>query len=353
MRVLLVAAPLVARSGGYRTTYELVDAARAKGLDWSAVIGMRPGVPGAEHVPAHPFVDEGVLEAHGRRLVAEIVDALEARAAYREAEVVITLIAQSDMALARTRARGKTWVAYVRGLPWPDVGEQSRLRTAVHTLLEARALRAAHEVWTTTEVLAEQVRRVREPVIVPPGIAEVPRRYDGGPGLSRVVWAARLEVDKDPRLFLDTMAGLPDLPASMWGQGPLEADLRRAAPPNVTLEGWGDPARLWDDAQVFVSTSRREAFGRSAVEAALAGLPVVLPDTYGAARSLYAGSSLADQLVLTTRDPQRWQAAVRLLRDDADVRQEASDVVRRGAEALTIGRSVDQIQARLQHLRAS
>ena len=352
MKVCLVAAPLEGRRGVFLSARNLVTEARSRGWEWSAVLGMRPSAP--------PPVDggcPGVLELtasrHGFDGVAEIVEQLQSRPEFLEADAVITLITQSDLALARLAPDlDVPWVAYVRGLPWPARGEQGLVKRVVQRVAETRALRAADDVWATTDVLADSIRSARAARIVPAGVpladatvAAAPA--DGG----HVVWAGRFAVDKRPELFAQLMADLP-YPAVMFGAGALEPQVRAAAPGSVEVRGWSDPSSLWDGAAVFVGTSYREAFGRSAVEAASVGVPVVVGDQYGAAPLLYTDPGLRSRCVVSSDSPAAWAEAVRALYSDPTLWAEAAAHVQANARELSIARSVDRIHARLEELTA-
>lgn len=351
MKVCFVAAPLMARSGVYRTTYDLVNEGRRQGFEWSALVGLRPGASGES--PVGDFgVEEFTVEAHGREVLREIGVAVESCEAVRRADVIVTLITQSDIALSRSRARyaDKTWVAYVRGLPWPDRGEQTAFRRLAMRAIEERALRKADEVWATTPLLAGQIESARRSVIIPAGVPSTPRISSGddrrgGP----LVWAGRLDDDKRPEFFLDLLSETR-LPGVVYGTGPLETDLRRRFP-DVRFGGWAPSARLWQDASIFVGTSRREAFGRSAVEAAHAGVPVVISDQYGAAEFLFTDPELSSLCVLPVDDLPRWADAVTRISTDDSLARAVSDHVYENATKLSIGASASTIQNRLAGMR--
>jgi glycosyltransferase involved in cell wall biosynthesis len=342
-----VAAPLMARSGVYRSTYDLVQAARADGHEWTAVIGMR-----SEALGTAPAQNDGVrevaIEKHGRGVVGEIEALLLASPEVRDADVVVTLITQSDLAMHNLGDRvAARWVAFVRGLPWPADDEQTFLRRRVFRLLETRALRSASAVWATTPVLAEQIASARAATIMPAGVPERPRHYFGDSPDAPVVWAGRIDVDKRPGLFVEAVAEL-GVPAVIYGSGPLEAGIRASLPATLRWGGWVDPESLWDDASIFVGTSSREAFGRSAVEAAMVGIPVIVTREYGAAQFLYTDGDLASRFVLPVDAPaSRWAAAIRELRDDPGLRKRVSDHVAANARLLTIDASAKRIAAEL------
>lgn len=339
-----VAAPLMARSGVYRSAHDLVAEARSRGLDWRAVLGTRPTAPGVPAVT--PGVREVTVERHGRAVVAEVRALVESAPEVRRADVVVTLVTQSDVALAGSSVRrGRRWVAWVRGLPWPAPGEQTAARRAALRLVESSALRRADDLWTTTEVLGADVARVRRPQLVPAGI-RLPARTAFGDRPAPLVWAARLDLDKRPRAFVE-LAERSGVPGRLHGEGPLEADLRVDLPPIVSMPGWTPAAELWTDAGVFVGTASREAFGRSAVEAAATGLPIVLGDRYGAASLLVTDDELRRRLVLPVGEPSRWVATVRDLAADVDLRRRVSDHVAGNALRSSVAASVDAVCARL------
>ncbi|WP_159084944.1 glycosyltransferase [Planctomonas deserti] len=347
MRVCIVAAPLTARSGVFMSARELVAAARARGLDWSAVLGLRPAIHDAS---PDADVSHVLIDRHGAECIAQVQRDVLSMPQVADADVVITMIAQSDIAMSRTRRPGVLWVPFVRGLPWPDRGEAKPHTRAVKWAAERYALRRAGEVWATTPVLARQIRSARKAVLVPAGVSPLERRVYGTEEGLDVVWAGRLDVDKDPGLFLDVMRDVPGR-ARVYGRGPLEQSLRDAAPDNVELAGWSDSASIWRSGTVFAGTSRREAFGRSAVEAAFCGLPVVITEDYGCAPLLYRDADLARRFVLPRGDRTAWRTALTSLAEDRGLRSAASDHVNANAQSLTIDRSVDRILENITRLR--
>lgn len=342
-RVCLVAAPLTARSGVYRSSRELVEEARAAGLDWSLVLGVSGSAAGTAPTDDPPYIREATMEPAGVAGVARLARTLLAEPLVAGSDIVVSLIPQSDMALALT---GLRWVAYLRGMPWPEKGESGLARRLVWRTLERAALARAGDVWATTEMLRAGVSLRRSPRLVPPGIRLVERQWDGRGARSSAVWAARFDRDKNPQLFLDVLRPLP-VQGKMFGSGPLAAEVRAAASPNVVVPGWTDPEDLWRDAFVYLGTSHREAFGRSAVEAAMAGIPVVLSDSFGAASLLIRDPGLRERFVLPVGDPRRWRNAVEALAADESLRVELSQHVFSNAQELSVSVSVAAMQQSL------
>ncbi|MGC0368421.1 glycosyltransferase family 4 protein [Microbacterium sp. SLBN-111] len=343
-RLCFVAAPLIARSGVYNSTIELVTAARARGLDWTAVIGVSHNAGGTASTSAG--VREFEIEPSGIGGVRDLSRHLRTLPEFSDADLIVTMVPQSDMALALTR---RPWVAYLRGLPWPAAGESSRVKTTLWRAIERLALRRAREVWATTRVLAAEtggdVDRLVPPGLVPPQQTE----REPGSRARDIVWAARFSEDKNPSLFLDALTGV-DARGAMYGTGPLEERVRERAPSNVDVRGWRAREEIWQSARAYVGTSSREAFGRSAVEAAMLGIPVVLSDVFGCADMLYTDPSLRQALVLDTSDVGRWREAIARLTSDDEFHARVSAHLRENASLLTIDSAVDNVVAASNHV---
>ena len=345
-KVCLVAVPLMARSGVYRSTYDLVAQARAAGHAWTAVVGVRPTAAGTAPADAEGVRELGIF-SHGRALIDEVSDILRHAPEVQQAEHVITMITQSDVAMARSRRQvNARWTCWVRGLPWPDAGEQTFLRRHLLRRVETSALRGADDVWATTPILASQISSARSAALVPAGIPAGVRLSRGERADRPLVWAGRVDADKRPEFFVELIEEL-GVAGRVVGEGPLVERLRATSSGSVEWSGWLDPSQLWSDASLYLGTARREAFGRCAVEAAQAGLPMVLTDQYGAAPLLFTDPDLRARFVLPVDDKARWFGAVRALLGDADLRRRVSDHVCANAQSLTIAASVDRVLDRL------
>lgn len=346
MKVCFIAAPLTARSGVYRSAREIVEQARSIGLDWSLYIAVSQSASGRRPLDDPDWVVEESWEPSGVAGVVRLASHLRRQKMIADADILVSLIPQTDMALSITRF---PWVAFLRGLPWPDERESSPARKLIWKLLEQLALRRAREVWATTDILASQVTSVGPVRLVPAGIRPLRRTWDGVEHRDRVIWAARFDRDKNPALFLDVLEGSVSH-GVMYGSGPLRDDMQRISPANVEIGGWVDPDHLWDGALAYVGTSSREAFGRSAVEASMNGIPVIISNVFGAAGLLYTDPGLAATFVLDTADPASWRKALSSLESDVELRRRVSAHVWANANKLTIANSVERIRAALDNL---
>lgn len=346
MKVTFVASPLVARTGVYRSARELVTEGRRQGRDWNLLLGVSRTASGDYPDDDPSWVSELPWEPGGLGGVRRFAHHLRSLPGVALSDVVVSLIPQTDMALSITDL---PWVAYTRGLPWPLRGEVGSARALLWRSLERSALRRATEVWATTPILRDALELRRDVRLVPAGIRPVPRQWDGSGDRDTVVWAARYDEDKNPDLLLAAMTGSAAR-AVMYGSGPLENRLRDAAPPTVTVGGWVASQRLWDGALAYVGTSHREAFGRSAVEAAMSGIPVVIADTFGSAPLLYTDPELSRRFVLPLGDPAPWASAIEALRTDETLRRRVSDHLVENAGKLTVTASARSVTAALNPL---
>lgn len=343
MKVTFVAAPLTARSGVYRSGRELVAAGREQGHEWSLVLGVSQHAHGSAPVDDPEWIHEFAAEPSGPAGIIALRRTLLGIRSIVDADIVVSLIPQTDMVLALTRKR---WVAFVRGLPWPAAGESSAVKRLIWKTLEAAAFRRAEEVWATTTILRADMGHGSSTKIVPAGIASVARAWDGSGNRDTAVWAARFHTDKNPALFLAALRG-QDFAGRMHGVGSLEQVVRADAPTNVDVAGWTSPDALWQDAFAYVGTSHREAFGRSALEAAMAGVPVVISDSFGVADMLVTDDDFLQRFVLPNGDLDRWRQALADLHDDESLRRRYSEHLVANARMLTIEASAAAVAERL------
>jgi glycosyltransferase involved in cell wall biosynthesis len=100
-------------------------------------------------------------------------------------------------------------------------------------------------------------------------------------------WLARMTSVKNPELFLEVAKRFPDYQFVMAGGGDLFDLIKKSAPTNVKLIGWGDAALFWAAVDISISTSRNEGMPVALIEAQRAGVPVVATDV-GSVREVIA-----------------------------------------------------------------
>lgn len=341
MRICFIASPLTARSGVYNSARELVNAGREAGLEWSLLLGVSRSARGDRPDNDPSWIVEEAREPDGIAGVRALRAHLRTHDLVRDSDIVVSLIPQTDLALA---GLNKSWIAFTRGLPWPEAGEAATAKRLIWRALELRALKRADRVWATTPILRGQLG-LRGVDIVPAGVKRRSRTWNGEGDRRDVVWAARFDTDKRPELFLKAMEGSA-LRGIMYGSGRLQDVVTATAPENVTVSGWRPSTELWTTAMAYAGTSTREAFGRSAVEAAMNGIPVVLTKQFGCADLLVRDRRLSRLFVLDD-DPDDWRRALDLLHRDEDLRREYSDHLVHTSRELTIEASALAVESAL------
>jgi glycosyltransferase involved in cell wall biosynthesis len=195
-------------------------------------------------------------------------------------------------------------------------------------------------------------RDVQERLGVPP--ARVTTCLPGAPDWTRrvsepahdgyILFLGTLEPRKNVALLLDAYGALLARRGAMprlvlAGRVVAEAEplvARVRQPPFagcVEVTGYVDPARrraLYDGAVVFVLPSHTEGFGMPAVEAMMAGVPVIAADRGALRQSVGGGGRLFDP-----RDHEALAAALDAVLGDRHLRERMSEAGRRHAEQFT------------------
>ncbi len=146
-------------------------------------------------------------------------------------------------------------------------------------------------VGVSQAVIAEHQRRgfgtgAPSAVVHPVSAAHpvAPLRRDRGDGIPGVVgYLGRLSQEKGVHLLLEAIAGTgKQLVVAGEGAVPEVEALRQRGPADVRWRGWLQPDALFEEIDVLVVPSRwREPFGLVVVEAARAGVPVLIADQPG------------------------------------------------------------------------
>ena len=129
------------------------------------------------------------------------------------------------------------------------------------------------------------------------------------------------------RAFAEAQREVPSLTLEIAGEGPLEAELRTAAPPGVAFRGRVEP--IWpamERAAIVVVPSRGEGFGMVALEASERGRPVIVSRVGGLPEIVLDGET---GLVVPSEDPAALADAIVKLASDLPRAAELGEAGRR------------------------
>jgi glycosyltransferase involved in cell wall biosynthesis len=145
---------------------------------------------------------------------------------------------------------------------------------------------------------------------------------------------------------------VPELTLEVAGAGPLEADLRAAAPEGVTLLGRVSPVGpLYERSAVAVVPSRGEGFGMVALEAAERGRAAIVSDVGGLPEIVADGET---GLVVPSEDADALTAAILALASDPDrVARLGAAARRRAVDQFSAGSAADGVDSLYRTLLAS
>ncbi|MFZ5650095.1 MAG: glycosyltransferase, partial [Bacillota bacterium] len=109
-----------------------------------------------------------------------------------------------------------------------------------------------------------------------------------------LLYVGRLAPEKDLDILIRSFGNLnkyhPGTHLVITGAGPLEAGLKREAPPNVTFTGYlhgEELAEAYASSDIFLFPSTTETYGNVILEAMASGLPVVAPCSGGVKENLF------------------------------------------------------------------
>jgi phosphatidylinositol alpha 1,6-mannosyltransferase len=130
------------------------------------------------------------------------------------------------------------------------------------------------------------------------------------------------------------------------GTGPREAELKAAAPPEVTFLGFlGRQTRLpnlYANCDAFVFSSLTETLGLVVLEAMASGLPVVAAPAGGVQDHLRDG---VNGLTYDPSDPAAMARAMVMLAGEYELTRRLARAARRTAESLSWERELDRLDA--------
>lgn len=174
-----------------------------------------------------------------------------------------------------------------------------------------------------------------------------------------LVTTGRLSFQKNHEVLLRAIAGLPEVHLAIAGGGELEEELRRlrdalGMQERVSFVGELHPEEIPEflsAGDLFVFPSRFEAFGFSVMEAALAGMPLLVSDIPALREILdrWEDGGGAAAIFLPAEEDGSWSEAVALLLEDQALRRSYCDAARERSRRFTLERMVDGYEALLRH----
>jgi glycosyltransferase involved in cell wall biosynthesis len=307
-------------SGSEAHLLSLLPLLRTRGWDASMLV-LHEGEAGAG-----AFVERmraAGVPTEAWRMRADVDPSVFARLVRRRASIVHTHLVHADVhglpaaALARVPLRVST-----------KHGFNDFRGSRPVALADRAAARFAHRQIAISHGLAQYLERTEG---FPPGTFTVVHYgIEAGPEPSPPPEAPRLLAigrlipikgfDVLLRAFERARAELPELTLSIAGSGPLEQELRDAAPEGVTLLGHVDGVGpLLEEHAVVVVPSRGEGFGMVALEAAERGRAAIVSDVGGLPEIVASGETglvvppvddgaLAATIVELASDPARVRA---------------------------------------------
>ena len=219
------------------------------------------------------------------------------------------------------------------------------LAASVFAIAERAAARWTRAIICVCEyerqlILERRLARAELLHVVLNGVRDVAPELRAAPGAApvRLISVTRMEAPKDHATLIDALGRLGDLDwrLDLVGDGPLEASIRarcQAAGLGGRVDFLGyraEPAVMLARAQVFVLSSRSEAFPRSVLEAMRAGLAVVASEVGGTAEALDNGRN---GILVPRGDAQALAKALGGLIRDADRRRRLGTAARLDYEA--------------------
>ncbi len=344
MKIVYIITRADAVGGASIHVRDLARAMRERGHEATVLVGGRGHVTEQLEAAGVPFESLRWL----RRQVNPLRDALAL------AEVVRALRRlKPDLVSTHTAKAGSIGRAASRllGIPaiytphgWPAGERMPRLARAVFGFVEKTIARWCAAIVCVCEfekrlALEKGIAEAGKLVVVHNGVRDVSGDLRARPEQSpvRICSVARFDDPKDHRTLLKAMALLR---GQAWeldlvGDGPREAGMRSLARKlglgeRVKFHGYlADPSGVLAQAQVFVLSSRSEAFPRSILEALRTGLPVVAAEAGGVGEAVTDG---VNGLLVPAGSPQALASALGRLMESAHLRQSMGEAARAAYE---------------------
>ncbi|MEN6602424.1 MAG: glycosyltransferase family 4 protein [Bryobacteraceae bacterium] len=223
---------------------------------------------------------------------------------------------------------------------WPAGDRFPPLKRQVFAAAERIAARQARVIVCVCEhekqvAIDKRLARPEQLVVVYNGVRDVgpELRAVAGAVPVRLISVARLDHPKDHATLIDALSRLANLDwrLDLVGDGPLRHSIHARAQAariadRIRFLGYSaDPAALLARSQIFVLSSRAEAFPRSVLEAMRAGLAIIASDVGGVGEALDNGSN---GILVPRRDPIALSNALGELIEDADRRRRLGTAAR-------------------------
>jgi glycosyltransferase involved in cell wall biosynthesis len=331
-------------SGSEAHLLSLLPLLRERGWDAGMAV-LHEGEPGAAE-----FVDRmraAGVPTEAWRMRFDLDPRVPARVLRRRPEILHAHLVHADLlalpagALARVPVRLSTKHGF-------NAFRSSRLLA----LADRAAGRCAHAQIAISEGLARYL--VATEGFAPDAFTVVHYGIDAGPqpppppAEPRLVAVGRLVPIKGWDVLFDAFAraraDVPELTLELAGAGPLEAELRAAAPEGVSLLGRVAPVGpLYERSAIVVVPSRGEGFGMVALEAAERGRAAIVSDVGGLPEIVADGET---GLVVPAEDAGALAAAiVRLARDPDEVSRLGAAARRRAVSQFSAESAADGVDA--------
>lgn len=186
-----------------------------------------------------------------------------------------------------------------------------------------------HEIGDMYGIEPTRTEVVRFPTTLAPARVEKP----GASGPQRVLWASRLDYQKNPNVVFDIARRLPEVQFDVFGRQVL-SDVQvnwDKAPPNVTYRGefFAFGKLPLQDYKVFLYTSLFDGMPNILLEAASHGMPIISSPVGGIPEFLADGAGL---MVRDAHDVDGYVACIRELLGDRDKRDRMVAECRRRIE---------------------
>lgn len=134
-------------------------------------------------------------------------------------------------------------------------------------------------------------------VSIPP--ASIPLRTG-----QNIAFVGRLSKEKAPDRFTALAAHFPDSNFVLYGAGPMEDELKKTAPNNVTFKGHiSDMDTVWSEVDILLIPSRFEGLPMAALEAMARKIPIIatnvgaLPDLIDSGKNGWISSSKSEMIL--------------------------------------------------------